>query len=43
VFIMNTNIGMLWQESVAVCCITLARRFSVGPEEANEGIVRLTE
>jgi len=43
VLIVNTNIRMLWPEFEAVCFIVQARRFTVGPEEGKEEIVKLNE
>jgi len=40
-FIVNTNIRMLWPEFEAACFITQARSFSVGSEGGNEEIFTL--
>lgn len=42
-FVVNTNIRMLWPEFEVACFIIKARHFSVEPEEGNEEIVKLTE
>jgi hypothetical protein len=42
-FTANINIRILWPEFEAVCFTIQSRRFSAGPEEGNEEIVKLTE